>query len=137
MDLQALVTDNVTELLVKIVEFTEKRQKVLIRNINHMHSAGFVPMDLPVDEFSEVLNTAIDEHIHNNRLVLCDTRNVRFSSDGELDVEPIVDDSAAALFSDDPDEYLRAQVDKLLENALNQRVAAELLRDREGFAGIS
>jgi flagellar basal body rod protein FlgB len=52
MNLPSLITDNITELLVKIIEFTQRRQKILIRNINNVRSPGFVPKDLAVDEFS-------------------------------------------------------------------------------------
>jgi len=136
MNLQALMTDNSTELLAKIVEFTENRQKVLTRNINAMHRAGFVPMDLAVDEFSELLNTAIEEHVHNRRLVLCDTENIKFGDDGDIEVHAIVDSYAFELLEESRDEYLEEQVNKLLENAINQRVAAELLKDRQQFASI-
>jgi len=131
MNLQSLVTDNVSELLVKIIEFTENRQIVLTRNINCMHLSGFVPMDLAVDEFSELLNIALEEHICNQRLVLCDTENVKFGVDGGLEVRAIVDDCALELLEESRDEYIEEQIDRLLENALNQRVAAELLKDRQ------
>jgi flagellar basal body rod protein FlgB len=66
----SLVTDNITELLVKIIEFTQTRQKILTQNVNNLHTLGFVPQDLAVDEFSDLLNGAIDEHIRSRRLLL-------------------------------------------------------------------
>jgi len=131
MNLQSLVTDNVSELLVKILEFTENRQIVLTRNINCMHLPGFVPMDLAVNEFSELLNIALEEHICSQRLVLCDSENIKFGVDGGLEVRAIVDDCALELLEESRDEYIEEQIDRLLENALNQRVAAELLKDRQ------
>lgn len=136
MNLQSLVTDNVSELLVKIIEFTENRQIVLTRNINCMHLSGFVPMDLAVDEFSELLNIALEEHICNQRLVLCDTENIKFGVDGGLEARAIVDDCALELLEESRDEYIKEQIDRLLENALNQRVAAELLKDREEVSAL-
>ena len=136
MNLQSLVTDNVSELLVKIIEFTENRQIVLTRNINCMHLSGFVPMDLAVDEFSELLNIALEEHICNQRLVLCDTENIKFGADGGLEVRAIVDDCALELLEESRDEYIEEQIDRLLENALNQRVAAELLKDRQEVSAL-
>jgi len=136
MNLQSLVTDNVSELLVKIIEFTENRQIVLTRNINCMHLSGFVPMDLAVDEFSELLNIALEEHICNQRLVLCDTENIKFGVDGGLEVKAIVDDCALNLLEESRDEYIEEQIDRLLENALNQRVAAELLKDRQEVSAL-
>jgi hypothetical protein len=131
-----LVTDNVSELLVKIIEFTENRQIVLTRNINCMHLSGFVPMDLAVDEFSELLNIALEEHICNQRLVLCDTENIKFGVDGGLEIRAVVDDCALELLEESRDEYIEEQIDKLLENALNQRVAAELLKDRQEVSAL-
>jgi hypothetical protein len=131
-----LVTDNVSELLVKIIEFTENRQIVLTRNINCMHLSGFVPMDLAVDEFSELLNIALEEHICNQRLVLCDTENIKFGVDGGLEVKAIVDDCSLNLLEESRDEYIEEQIDRLLENALNQRVAAELLKDRQEVSAL-
>ena len=136
MNLQSLVTDNISELLVKILEFTENRQIVLTRNINCMHLSGFVPMDLAVDEFSELLNIALEEHICNQRLVLCDTENIKFGVDGGLEIRAVVDDCALELLEESRDEYIEEQIDKLLENALNQRVAAELLKDRQEVSAL-
>jgi len=136
MNLQSLVTDNVSELLVKIIEFTENRQIVLTRNINCMHLSGFVPMDLAVDEFSELLNIALEEHICNQRLVLCDTENIKFGDDGGLEVRAVVDDCSLNLLEESRDEYIEEQIDRLLENALNQRVAAELLKDRQEVSAL-
>ena len=131
MNLQAMITDNISELLVKIIEFTQNRQKILTCNINCMHCCDFVPMDLAIDEFSDLLNTAIAEHMRSQRLVLCDTENIKFGVGGELEATPIIDSDAFELFDEYQDEYIEDQINKLLENALNQRVAAELLRERE------
>jgi hypothetical protein len=73
MNLAAMVTDNVTEILFKIIEFTQTRQKILIRNIINVRDLGFVPLELEVNEFSHLLNLAIEEHIQSERLVLQDT----------------------------------------------------------------
>ncbi len=136
MNLQAMITDTISELLVKIIEFTQNRQKILTYNINRMHHCDFVPMDLAVDEFSDLLNTAIAEHMRNRRLVLCDTENIKFGIDGELKVKPVIDRDAFELFEDCQDEYIEDQIHRLLENALNQRVAAELLRERETSTAV-
>lgn len=136
MNLQAMISDNISELLVKIIEFTQNRQKILTRNINCMHHCDFVPKDLAVDEFSDLLNTAIAEHMRNRRLVLCDTENIKFGIDGELKMKPVIDSEAFELFEECQDEYIEDQINRLLENALNQRVAAELLRERETNAAV-
>jgi len=124
MNLSMLITDNIAELLVKIVEFTQTRQKILSRNINNVHSFGFVPEDLAVDEFSQLLGEAIDEHIRNQRLVLSDTKSIKFGFSGSFKAKPIVDEYAKELLEESRDEYLELQISKLMENSLNQRVAA-------------
>ncbi len=131
MNLPSLITDNITELLVKIIEFTQRRQKILIRNINNICSPSFVPKDLAVDEFSSLLNNAIGEHIRSRRLVLCDTENIKFGAAGSFEVKPAVDRYAKELLEENEDKFLELQIDKLLENSLNQRIAAELLREKQ------
>lgn len=136
MNLSSLVTDNITELLVKILEFTHTRQKILTRNLNNIHSPGFVPKDLAVEDFCDLLNNAIDEHIANRRLVLQDTDSIKFGVSGNFEVKPIVDKHAQELLEVNPDEYLELQINKLSENSLNQRLAAELLRQKQGAISI-
>ncbi|KPK34213.1 MAG: hypothetical protein AMJ65_18655 [Phycisphaerae bacterium SG8_4] len=136
MNLTSLITDNITEILIKIVKFTQSRQKILIQNIINIHNPGFVPKELEVDEFSNVLNNAIDEHVQNQRLVLCDTENIKFHPAGDLELRPIVDKCGERLLEEDLDEYIEWQIDKLWENSLSQKVAAELLRQKEGTVEV-
>ena len=131
MNLTSLITDNITEILVKIIEFTHTRQKIIIRNITSMNNPGFVPQKLAVKEFSGLLNSAIDEHIQNQRLLLRDTENIKFGTSGNFEVKPTVDRHSKLLLEKNRDEYLEVQIKKLLENSLNQRVAAELLRKKQ------
>ena len=136
MTLSSLITDNVTELLVKIIEFTRARQKILTQNINNIHNPWFVPKDLLVDEFSDLLNSAIDEHIRCRRLVLHDTENIKFGICGSFEVKPVVDKYAEELLEKNQDEYIELQINKLLENSLNQRIAAELLKQKQGKVSV-
>lgn len=136
MKIASLITDNITELLVKIIEFTRTRNKILARNISDVSILGFVPKDLVVDEFSDLLNSAIDEHIVNRRLVLRDTENVKFGIGGIFKVKPTVDKYAKDLLDENRDKYFELQKNKLLENALNQRVAAELLKQKQGLTSV-
>ena len=131
MKLLAPATDNISELLVKIIEFTHVRQKILTQNINNIHSPGFVPQELPVEEFSELLQDAIDEHARSRRLILRDTETINFGPDSSFNAGAIVDEYAQELLEDDPDEYMELQINKILENSLNQRLAAELLKQRQ------
>jgi flagellar basal body rod protein FlgB len=132
MNLPAVATDNITELLIKIVEFTQTRQKVLIQNINNINSPGFVPKDLAVEEFSGLVIEAIEEHARSQRLLLRDSANVKFGASGSFHARPIIDRYAKEVLEKNRDEYLRLQTDKLLENSLNQRIAVALLKEKEG-----
>jgi flagellar basal body rod protein FlgB len=131
MNQQAVVTDNITEVLTKIIEFTSNRQKILTENLHNVHNFGFIPKDLAVNEFSDLLDSAIDEHVRNKRLVLCDTKNVTFGQDGVFEAKPVTDSFAQKLLDENKDEYVELQVNKLIENAINQRLAAELLTQRQ------
>ena len=137
MNLMSLITDNVTELLIKIVKFTQTRQKILIQNIINVQEPGFVPQELEVDEFSDLLNNAIDEHVRNQRLVLRDTENIKFGASGSIELNPVIDEHGIKLLEEDRDEYIERQINKLWENSINQKVAAELLRHKQGTIPIS
>jgi flagellar basal body rod protein FlgB len=131
MNLTSLITDNITELLVKIMEFTHTRQKILTQNITNVNNPGFVPKELAVNEFSGLLNNALDEHICNQRLLLRDTENIKFGVKGSFEVKPMVDEHSKELLEENRDEYLELQITRLLENSLNQRIAAELLKQKQ------
>jgi flagellar basal body rod protein FlgB len=123
--------DNITELLLKVIEFTQTRQKILIQNINLMHTGDFVPKDLPVDEFSNLMTLALSEHSNSRRLVFCDCQNIKFGAGGSFDVTPIIDEQGKELIAKDRNEYLRVQINRLLENSLNQKIALELLKQKQ------
>jgi flagellar basal body rod protein FlgB len=132
MNLSALVTDNITEILIRIVKFTQTRHKVLIQNIINIRNPEFVPKELEVNEFSNLLSYAVDEHVRNQRLILSDTENIKFDAGGRLEVKPVVDELSKKLFKENREKYLERQMDKLWENSLNQKLAAELLRQKQG-----
>jgi len=136
MNLPSTITDNITELLIKIIEFTQSRQKILTRNINYVNKSGFVPKDLAVDEFSGLLHMAIHEHVRRKRLLLCDTENIKFGAAGSFDVSPITDVRSEELLKNNRDEYLELQINKLMENSLNQQLAAELLRQKQEASSV-
>jgi len=132
----SLITDNITEILIKIVKFTQTRQKILIQNIINAQNPGFVPKELEVNEFSDVLNNAIDEHVQNQRLVLRDTENIKFGTSGSIELNPVIDEHGIKLLEENRDEYIERQINKLWENSLNQKLAAELLRQKQGTIPI-
>ena len=131
MNLTSLITDNISDILIKIIEFTQARQKILTQNIINLHMPGFVPQELGVDEFSNLLNHAIDEHIRTQRLVFYDTENIKFGSCGDIEVVPYADETSKILLNENQCEYIDHQINKLWENSLNQKFAAELLRQNQ------
>lgn len=136
MNLMSLITDNITEILIKIVKFTQIRQKILIQNIINVQNPGFIPKELEVYEFSDVLNNAIDEHVRNQRLVLRDTENIKFGAGADIELNPIIDEHGIKLLEQNREKYIVRQIKKLWENSLNQKLAAELLRQKQGIVSI-
>jgi len=130
------ITDNISEILNKIVMFTQTRQKILIQNIINIHNPGFVPQELEVDEFSNLLSNAIDEHVRNKRLVLRDTENIKFGVSGSIELNPVIDEHGIKLLEEDREGYIERQMNKLWENSINQKVAAELLKQKQGTIPI-
>jgi hypothetical protein len=131
MNVSTTVTDNITEVLTRIVEFTERRRDVLTRNLFDYRQPGFRPVDLPVGEFSECMTEAVSEHIRNQRLVLCDRPSVSFGADGHFDALPQVDTQAEKMLQTDIKQYLQVQIQKLSENLMNNRIAVELLGQKQ------
>ena len=59
-----------------------------------------------------------------------------FGISGSFKVKPVVDKYATELLEENRDEYIELQKNKLLENALNQRIAAELLRQKQDMTSV-
>lgn len=125
------ITDNITEVLSLILDFTRQRHKVLIENLNNINREGYVPRDIAVDEFAAVVDAALAEHLVNGRLTLADSRNIKFGSQGHFEAYTVVDKCAEELFETNIEEYLELQKGKLSENSLNSRLAAELLKRKQ------
>ena len=134
MNISSLVTDNITEVLMKIIKFTDTRQKIIAMNMDNSHTAGYIPKDLDVDGFSELIDDAVNEHVLNNRLLLRDSESIKFGVNGEFEASAITDHHCLALLEKDRNEYIEAQIDKMLENSLNKRIASELLKQKQGIA---
>lgn len=136
MNILPTITDNITDVLLKIVEFTEQRREILTQNILEVDSEDFVPKDLDVSGFADLMTVAISEHLKNERLLLCDTDNIRFCREGSLEMTPIADDEAEQLLKADRRKYLEYQVEKLSENLVNNKVASELLQQKQNLGGM-
>jgi len=132
MDLLSLIPDNIAEVLTGILRFTELRRRILHTNIRGVDVPGFVPQDMPVQEFAEVLSGALAEHLRSRRLLFRDTTNITFGPNSSTRIRSVIDEDALAVLRRNRDEYLELQVGKLLENALNRKVAMELLAQKCG-----
>jgi flagellar basal-body rod protein FlgB len=131
MNISSVITDNIAELLSKILEFTQRRRDVIAANILNVNEPGYEPKDLDVDEFADLMTQAISEHLHSRRLLLCDGRHTHFTENGCFEAIPIVDEKAGRLLAADSKTYLKDQMAKLFENVLNTRFAAELLEQKQ------
>lgn len=131
MNVSTTVTDNMTEVLTRIVEFTERRRDVLTRNLFDYRNRGFRPQDLPVYEFASCMTEAVCEHVRSQRLLLCDRPHVQFGSEGRFDAEAVVDPDSERMLQTDIKQYLQLQIRKLSENLMNNRIAVELLKQKQ------
>lgn len=127
MDLSSLVRDNVDEVLVKIIQFTHIRHRVILENINNCHSAGFIPRQVDVEGFAKIISIALSEHRRTRRLVLCDSDSVSFMPGGRLSIKLKIDAAARSLFEQDFGQYLHLQRQRLNENVVNNKTACALL----------
>jgi hypothetical protein len=132
MTMSTIATDHIEELLFLVIGFTRSRRRVLMDNLHRMDVEGFFPQDLAVKEFSEQLHAAITEHMSRHRLILRDNPHVRFDEEGRLDLLCETDHHARQLLDSDPKAYQRYQMQRLLENALNEEIALKMLRAYTG-----
>lgn len=128
MDVASTTRENITEVLTQILAFTERRKEILTRNIVDFRTDDFVPQDLPAGEFARCMTRALAEHLCRNRLLFCDSSHVRFESNGAFSIDPVPDPKALDLLQTDPRQYVQIQIQKLSENMMNNRIAAQLLR---------
>lgn len=131
MNISFTAADNITEVLSKILEFTERRRALITQNIINVNTTGYEPKELDVTEFADLMTQAISEHIHTQRLLLCDGKHIQFGREGSFETTSIADGRAAELLATDTKKYLRYQTSKLSENLLNSRVAGDLLSRQE------
>lgn len=127
MDVTSVPVDNLTIVLTQILEFTHRRHQILSRNLFDFHKEGFVPTDLPLNEFTNCMTIAVSEHLNRDRLLFQDTNHVRFTTDGLFETDPIVDEHGLQLLKEDVSRYLRLQMKKLTENKSNIQIARQLL----------
>jgi hypothetical protein len=128
----ASIADNISDVLAKIIYFTQLRRRVLQDNLRRADEPDFTPEDMPVRELAEALNVAVAEHLRHHRLLFRDTPNIKFGPHNTMQVRPVLDPHAHRLLRTNRDEYTELQIRKLLENCLNRKVAEQLLRRKGG-----
>ena len=123
--------DNITEVLLRIIDYTERRRDVLTRNIFDYRRDNYYPQDMPESEFARRMTEAVSEHIRSERLMFCDSDHIRFHGGGVFEIQPVPDTAAKDLLHSNIRDYLKLQIQKLSENLMNNRIAAELLRHQQ------
>lgn len=123
--------DNISEILSMVIDFGCRRHQLLRSNIASIEKSNFVPLDFPVGEFTELINSAVAEHICSERLLLKDSENIKFGRNGDFEVIPVEDAESLKLFKKDIKAYLELQASKISENEINLRKARELLAERQ------
>jgi flagellar basal body rod protein FlgB len=131
MQLRAPEANHISELLALLVAFTKTRRQVLANNINDMDVSGYSPQDLEIEEFSKAMNNAISEYLVHQRILLVDTDTIHFGPNMTLELESVSDGQAHALLLHDRQAYVEYQTKRLLENALNEKVALKLLKTKQ------
>lgn len=137
MDLSALIRDNIDDILVKIIQFTHIRHRVIADNIKNCRRADFVPRRVDVEDFAKVMSVALAEHQRSKKLSLCDSHTITFSFGGKLDVRPETDTAAQNLFNQDFRRYILLQKQRLKENIVNNKTACALLRHKRQSADMA
>ena len=127
MNISTVKTDNIIEVLEKIVDFTETRHRLLTANILNANESDFVPRDLDVEGFADVMAQAVSEHMQNRRLLFCDSETIRFGEGGSFEVVSVIDKQGQSILEEDVEKYVQLQIDRLSENVINKRIASELL----------
>lgn len=130
--------DNVTEVLNKVLEFTDRRARVLQKNITNVNTADYRPVDLDAVAFADTMAYALSEHLVSDRLMLIDSKNIKFGSNGHFEAIQIADEKASRLLATDTKKYLKLQMTKISENLNNNKVAAHLIeRKMKAKANLS
>lgn len=130
MNIAATLTDNMTEILNKILLFTKQRHNILTDNIVNVNHAGFKPKDLDSPGFADTMSIAVYEHLQNERLLFKDNDNIKFAAEGFMETTPVTDKVAEELLKNDKEIYLKRQIKNLSENLLNRKVAEQLLKQK-------
>jgi hypothetical protein len=131
MKTSTATTDNVSEILNKVIEFADYRGRILTKNITNVHTADFTPKDLDAKGFADLMAGALSEHLINDRILLIDNDNFKFGANGSFQAAAIIDEQALELKESDTKQYLHLQLKKLTESRLNKKIASQLLSQKQ------
>jgi flagellar basal body rod protein FlgB len=124
-------TDNVIEVLCKILEFTNRRGKVLHNNIVNINTEDYRPADLDAATFADLMGQALSSHLISDRLILIDSEYIKFGADGTFEALAFTDTEACQLLATDTRQYLKMQMKKISENQMNNKVAVQLIEQKQ------
>jgi len=132
--------DGALPVLERMVQFTERRHRLLTDNIANLSTPFFKPVDLDTDSFQRQLGQAIDDRRRSatpvaGPLRLRDSGQVRFQPDG-LDVRPQATNDNV-LFHDQNNRSLERTMQHLAENTMAHNMAIEMLRSRYGMLQLA
>lgn len=134
---EAVLTEkngSVSAMLSFVLDFTRKRHKILVSNVDNINDINYIPKDLAVQEFATIMDTSLLEYILSKRFVFIDSDNYKFNCNGSFDACAVEDVYARELFENDIDQYLEYQKKKIAENTLNYRQTFELLEKQRVIA---
>ncbi|MBW8016883.1 MAG: hypothetical protein FVQ82_11900 [Planctomycetes bacterium] len=123
-------TDNVVEILSMVLEFTDRRAKVLHNNIVNVNTENYRPADLDAVAFADLMGRALSAHLISDRLILVDSEYIKFGPNGTFEAITVTDPHASQLLAADTKQYLKLQMKKISENLMNKKVAAQLIEQK-------
>jgi len=132
--------DGALPVLERMVQFTERRHRLLANNIANLSTPFFKPTDLDTESFQRELGRAIDARRRTRTptsgpLPLESTRQMRFHEDGmEVRPQPTHDN---ILFHDQNNRSLERTMQHLAENTMAHNMAIETLRSRYGILQLA
>ena len=114
-----------------VLEFTDRRAKVLHNNIVNVNTENYRPADLDAVAFADLMGRALSAHLISDRLVLVDSEYIKFGPNGTFEAITVTDPHASELLAADTKQYLKLQMKKISENLMNKKVAAQLIEQKQ------
>ena len=132
MIMESLFDRGSISVLQRMMAFTEERHQVLANNIANFDTVNYQMKDLPVQEFSEALNGAIerrDKRGSSAEFFVKNTRYVRWNRAGEIQVRPTNIENNI-LFHDKNNRFVEKQMSEMAKNSMKHTLVADMLRQQ-------